>query len=339
MKIIKTIIVVILIFTALFLLVALVLPSEYKVERSIMINKSPEFVYSIISDFKNWPPWDPWLENEPEAKYKITNPGNRPGSVMSWEGEIIGKGKQTIKVTNAPEYFETELEFMEPYKTISTMKYTVEATDSGSKVTWINVGESSYPLERYFTLFIDSMLGPDFERGLANLKEYAEALEEAPASDVNITIEDFESKRIYAIADTCPTKREAINNTLTSAFEELSTFLNIAKGNAIDRPIVIINNWSPEQYEFIAGFPVEGEPVQTAGRVFIYDTYGGKVAKGVHVGPYSGIAKTHNIVYEYVKANNLTIMGPPMEEFVDDPNKTDADKLRTIVYYPVRVEN
>jgi hypothetical protein len=46
---------------------------------------------------------------------------------------------------------------------------------SGTRVTWTNEGDmGSSPINRYFGLMMDSMVGPDFDAGLRNLKALAE---------------------------------------------------------------------------------------------------------------------------------------------------------------------
>jgi carbon monoxide dehydrogenase subunit G len=45
----------------------------------------------------------------------------------------------------------------------------------GTRVTWTNEGDmGGNPVNRYFGLLMDRMVGPDFEAGLANLKAAAE---------------------------------------------------------------------------------------------------------------------------------------------------------------------
>ncbi len=46
---------------------------------------------------------------------------------------------------------------------------------SGTRVTWTNEGDmGANPVNRYFGLMMDRMVGPDFEAGLKNLKALAE---------------------------------------------------------------------------------------------------------------------------------------------------------------------
>ncbi len=52
---------------------------------------------------------------------------------------------------------------------------TLAADGAGTRVTWSMAGNmGSNPLMRWFALFGDRMVGPDFEAGLANLKALAE---------------------------------------------------------------------------------------------------------------------------------------------------------------------
>jgi hypothetical protein len=53
---------------------------------------------------------------------------------------------------------------------------TLAPDGDGVKVTWLDAGDLGMnPLFRWFGLFIEHMIGPDFEKGLANLKRVAEA--------------------------------------------------------------------------------------------------------------------------------------------------------------------
>ena len=68
----------------------------------------------------------------------------------------------------------TALDFAEQGQAMA--EWTFEpVSESSVKVTWAFSGDSGWNLMgRYFGLFMDSFIGPDFERGLANLKKLAE---------------------------------------------------------------------------------------------------------------------------------------------------------------------
>ena len=57
----------------------------------------------------------------------------------------------------------------------STGQLTLEPAGNATRVTWSNEGDvGANPVNRYFALMTDRMVGPDFEGGLANLKSLAE---------------------------------------------------------------------------------------------------------------------------------------------------------------------
>jgi uncharacterized protein YndB with AHSA1/START domain len=175
MKAIKVIGIVVLSLIALFLIVALVLPSEYTVERSVVIERSPEFVFNQVANYNNFEKWNPWLEREPEAKSSISGKPMSAGHKWEWEGEKIGRGFLEIQQLEPGQRIESKLVFTEPNTMESKDIWLFETTGKGTEVTWRMTGELGYPGGRYLGLFIDGMLGPDFEEGLKNLKEFAES--------------------------------------------------------------------------------------------------------------------------------------------------------------------
>lgn len=174
MKALKIIGIIILVLIALFLLVALALPSEYRVERSIVVERQPEFVFNQIGNFNNFEKWNPWMEREPDAKSIVTGTPMTPGHKWEWEGEKTGKGFLEIEEIDPGRMVDSKLVFQEPNTMEADNIMTLRKTGAGTKVTWKMTGELGYPGGRYIGLFLDGMLGPDFEKGLKNLKEHTE---------------------------------------------------------------------------------------------------------------------------------------------------------------------
>ena len=57
----------------------------------------------------------------------------------------------------------------------SSGQMRLEPVGPGTRVTWTNEGDmGANPVNRYFGLFMDRLVGPDFEGGLKNLKALAE---------------------------------------------------------------------------------------------------------------------------------------------------------------------
>jgi hypothetical protein len=74
------------------------------------------------------------------------------------------------------------LEFALEFKTPFTMQahdaFDVVAAPEGTRVVWTNSGDVA-GLQKVMGLFIDSIVGPDYEAGLHNLKT---TLEQAPSA-------------------------------------------------------------------------------------------------------------------------------------------------------------
>jgi uncharacterized protein YndB with AHSA1/START domain len=150
----------------LLLVLPAVLPTSVTVTRSAEINAPSDSVYAYISDFKNFTKWSPWYEYEPTAK--VTVDGSGVGSVYAWVGKEVGTGSMTITSLDPGKNTVLKLEFTAPWQSIATTNWATEPTAGGTKITWGYSQEMPY-FQRYFGLGMDKMLGPDFEKGLANL--------------------------------------------------------------------------------------------------------------------------------------------------------------------------
>ena len=93
---------------------------------------------------------------------------------MEWDGKINGKGNQTVISVTANKSIASKLAFTEPNSMESVATLTLESIPTGTKVIWSNEGKLDYPVGRLFGPFLDGMVGPDFEKGLMNLKKLAE---------------------------------------------------------------------------------------------------------------------------------------------------------------------
>ncbi len=153
------------------LLIAFLLPKQYEVQRSVVINTPPSAVFEQVADFNNYLKWNVWSKMDGNAKNIITGIPKTVGSAWQWEGKEIGQGGLTIKKIVPNEMIEYELMFVKPMQTTAKEVWTFEAINEGkTKVTWTDTGDLSFPVNRFMGLFIDKMLGGQFAEGLQNLK-------------------------------------------------------------------------------------------------------------------------------------------------------------------------
>ncbi|MDH3295220.1 MAG: SRPBCC family protein [Acidimicrobiia bacterium] len=153
------------------------MPSSYRVERSTSVSASPSDVFTHLADYRNWGAWSPWDELDPNMTKTYTGEAGEVGSGYHWVGNRkVGEGRMTTSAISEPNNLEIDLQFIKPFKSQSTTMFTVEPQDDGSSVTWSMTGEHTL-MSRVMGIFksMDSMVGPDFEKGLARLKRVCEA--------------------------------------------------------------------------------------------------------------------------------------------------------------------
>ena len=155
-----------------------VLPDKAHVERSIVINAPTEKVYALVSDLNESQKWEPWGAHDPAMTQEITGAG--VGQKQVWKSKKMGDGSQEITSLNPPTHVDFALDFGEMGRATAAMQ--LQPVAEGTKVVWsmdTNVREGvpvyMQPVSTYMGFFMDGMVGKDFEKGLANLKQVAEA--------------------------------------------------------------------------------------------------------------------------------------------------------------------
>ncbi|QQS31141.1 MAG: SRPBCC family protein [Sphingobacteriales bacterium] len=160
---------------ALLLVVALLSPGSYRVEKSIEINSPIESVFLQVANYNHFRKWNPWSLSDPKAIYTVTGIPATAGHQYEWNGENVGIGKLTMTEVIPNKSVAAKLTFVEPHVSGADDNWTFETTASGgTKVVWVNSGNLSFPVERLFGLFLRGMLNKQFEEGLNNLKKISE---------------------------------------------------------------------------------------------------------------------------------------------------------------------
>lgn len=175
MKVLKAIALVLVGLVILFVVVGLLLPSTYRVERATTIEAPASQVFAQVNDFRNWEPWSPWAAKDPtiESTYRGAMTGE--GAVASWTSEHSGNGTQTIVRSIPNERIVTRLDFGEMGTATSYWDFATRGVTS-THVVWGLHGRSDGLVGRYLSLMIDRMVGREYEDGLRRLQRHVEAM-------------------------------------------------------------------------------------------------------------------------------------------------------------------
>lgn len=175
MKIVVKVLVGLLALVVILWLSSMALPEKWHVERSISVNASPNKIYKLITDFKNWNKWSPWYNLDPNTKWIFSDSTFGVGAWYSWESEQSNVGKGRLEMTSAIEnqsnQYQQEIDGMG--ESIGGFILTPEG-DNTTNVTWTLDGENK-GMAKWFGVLMGFFVGSDYEKGLANIKQVAES--------------------------------------------------------------------------------------------------------------------------------------------------------------------
>ena len=159
----------------ILVVVGLFLPRNFRVERAVVINAKPQVIFPLIGDLKNWSQWGVWYERDPKMTVTYSTVTTGVGAISEWTSKTEGHGKATITKVQAPLNLIYQLDFPE-FGMTSTGSFVLIPDDNGT--TKVIMGDegvlSGNPLVRWMGVFMDNLVGPDFEAGLAKLKKVSE---------------------------------------------------------------------------------------------------------------------------------------------------------------------
>lgn len=170
-------VVLVIVLIGLVLAIAQSRPSQFTVQRTVRIAAPPERIYPDIVDFRRWTGWSPWERMDPAMRKTYSGAASGRGAVYEWEGNSkVGQGRMEITDASAPTSVTVKLDFLKPFETHNTAKFTLVPAGGSTDVTWSMFGSSPLMIKLMGVFFnMDKLVGKDFERGLASLKTLAEA--------------------------------------------------------------------------------------------------------------------------------------------------------------------
>ena len=176
LKTIGIIVVIIAVLVAGVLAYAATKPDTFRVQRTLRINAPPETIFALINDFDRWRNWSPYEKKDPAMTRSRSGAPTGKGAVYAWEGNSqVGKGRMEIMEASPPSKVAIKLDFEKPFTAHNTAEFTIVPQGEATNVTWAMYGPNLY-IGKVMSVFMnmDTMIGRDFEVGLANLKTLAE---------------------------------------------------------------------------------------------------------------------------------------------------------------------
>ncbi len=154
---------------------------RFHVERSREIDAPRATLVPLVGELRNWPRWLPWAELDPNQTLTYGERSSGVGGSYAWRGnDQVGSGRVEITAVDegaSQTTLDFDLVFIEPFASESDVRIRVVDRGEGrSLVSWSMTSQRSF-VEKIFAVFMDveTMLGADFERGLASIERIATA--------------------------------------------------------------------------------------------------------------------------------------------------------------------
>lgn len=173
-KIVKGILAVLFGLFALFVIVSLFLPSDYEVDREIVINAKYSTIDNLIATPAEWTKWSIWNpEKDSTIKFNFEGPQSGKNAEMYFKGDLLGDGKLRID-----EYSQTAIDYTMSFADGSFInKGTISLNQKSNEVLvkWKLYGNVGWnPFAKFFRNTLQDLLATDIDENLKNLKKVAE---------------------------------------------------------------------------------------------------------------------------------------------------------------------
>ncbi len=158
------------------LVIASTRPDSFRVERSIAIAAPAAKVFGLIEDFHKWTSWSPWENLDPELKRTYGGAERGKGATYAWEGNsAVGSGRMEVLEATPSSRVLIKLDFLKPFEAYNQADFGIAGDGGSTRVVWAMTGPQAFMM-KVMSLFMsmDSMVGKDFEKGLAAMKAVAE---------------------------------------------------------------------------------------------------------------------------------------------------------------------
>jgi len=157
------------------LALALTKPARFTIQRSIVIQATPEKVFALINDLHRWSGWSAGQNEDPKTTRSFSGAPAGKGAIAEWEGTgSTGKGRLEI-IESSSNLIRVQADWARPFKARNINLFAFESQGNSIRVTWTLDGENVFVL-KVITIFVthDRLMGSHFDQSLAALKSAAE---------------------------------------------------------------------------------------------------------------------------------------------------------------------
>lgn len=343
MRALKTILIIVLALLAIVVVLGLIGPSSFRVERSTVIKAPAELVYGHISTLAAMDQWGPWKEQEHNMTAVLSgSPDGQVGAISHWKSDE-SEGEQELAELVPNRSVRTKLWFISPWEAHNEGTFDLEAMGDSTRLTWGIQGQNTF-MGKVMGVFMDmdKMVGPMFEKGLANLKGIVEpeAVELAAATaGAGYEIVSIERPAMVYFGTRKVVKWSDFKSFYGENFGKAMGIIMKAGVQPASAPTGIFFKWDDanQQADVMAAVAVPAEAKDKLKGMSFQEVPASKAYQIAYFGPYEGSGKAHEAMDVRMKADSVELNGFVLEEYITDPmHEPDTMKWNTNVIYLIK---
>lgn len=162
------------IVVALFLLVALVLPSHRHLEKQVETNRKMTIVYDTLNSLRRFKDWNPLVLRDPKMQLQFSGPASGVGARLDYSSDKPQLGQGSWEITATEPRASVTYALVNPQRGHDkVMKFGLQPSGRGGRNVEIT---QSYDVDygwdllgRYAGLYVSRHVGDDMELGLQRL--------------------------------------------------------------------------------------------------------------------------------------------------------------------------
>lgn len=318
-------------------------PKQIIVERETSINKPATLVKEKMGDLKFFHErWSPWTEKDPNMKVTYEGTPGQVGHSHTWSGnKDVREGVMKISAVNGDTIVEDLSFSTNANNKDATVNLIAKDNGNSTSAKWQMIMKVGF-LHRAPMLFInmDKMMGPDFEKGLANLKTVLESSSDestASSAAANYEVKELEWPETNYIGS----KKETVEFQNVPAYLEkhLPAIMGEMEKNKIQpeaAPCGIY--WTYDEAngktDMAAAIKAPKGAKVKGFENFVFPA--SKVLQVAYYGNYEKTMPAHEAIGKYMKEKGYT-QSASIEEYVTDPMvEKDTTKWLTNIYYIIK---
>jgi len=317
------------------LVIPVFLPSKKHFEKSIVVNQSLEKSFNTVAELNNWHNWFEAIEQNSCCKMNVVKATDTTKARINYWTAKHGNESLVLKKEVKDSLLAFKIKF---HHHKACLKWFFQPQGDSTQVTINFDFNLSYPIGRFFGIFMNEKLMGFIETTMLSYKTFVESIpRKVPKMKKKVNFEEITMEPKPALSVAVSTDVTHLSKEMEKAYGQIMSYIK-ANGIAVTgAPYTLYEKWNPPtEVTCIAAVPVNKKVTGNA-NIKMTETPSGKMLKVVYFGAYDKTGYIYNAYDKYAASNKLETRDGPWEEYITDPTmEADTTKWQTNIYFQIK---